>query len=107
MIGFMPTSRSSATSRAKPSFSAGSAIAPPPKRMISVDAWNARMNGNASARIRAFCSGEIGAGARHQLRRLNNVRLVLRNAGLTFPLQGVSRTALHSRLPTVVGVAMS
>ena len=45
MIGFMPTSRSSATSRAKPSFSTGSAIAPPPKRMMSVDAWNARMNG--------------------------------------------------------------
>ena len=60
MIGFMPTSRSSATSRAKPSFSAGSAIAPPPNRMISVDAWKARMNGSASARTRAFCCGETG-----------------------------------------------
>ncbi len=61
MIGFMPTSRSSATSRAKPSFSTGSTIAPPPKRMISVDAWNARMNGSASARILAFCGAEMGA----------------------------------------------
>ena len=35
-MGFMPTRRSSATSRANPAFSAGSAIASPPKRITSV-----------------------------------------------------------------------
>ena len=59
-MGFMPTRRSSATSRANPALSAGSSIALPPKRITSVLPWNARMYGSASDRIRAFCGGVMG-----------------------------------------------
>ncbi len=54
ITGFMPTSFSITTSRAKPAFSAGSVIALPPYLMMMVLSWNRRMYGSASARICAL-----------------------------------------------------
>jgi hypothetical protein len=57
---FMPTRRSSATSRANPCLSAGSAIACPPKRTTIVLPWKARRYGSASARMRPLSDAFIG-----------------------------------------------
>ena len=54
MTGFIPTSFSITTSRAKPAFSAGSTIALPPYLMMIVLSWKRWMYGSASARIWAF-----------------------------------------------------
>src|SRR5260221_2798280 len=59
-MGFMPTRRSSATSRANPAFNAGSAIALPPKRITSVLPLNARRYGSASASMPDFWAGVMG-----------------------------------------------
>ena len=52
--GFMPTSFSSTTSRAKPSFSFSSVMALPPYLMTIVLPWKRWMYGSASAKMRAF-----------------------------------------------------
>ena len=52
--GFMPTSFSNTTSRAKPACSAVSTIALPPNFTTMVRPWKRRMYGSASARMRAW-----------------------------------------------------
>ena len=54
ITGFMPTSFSITTSRAKPAFSSGSVIALPPYLMTMTLSWKRWMYGSASARICAF-----------------------------------------------------
>ena len=103
MIGFMPTSRSSATSRAKPSFEhrirhRAAAEADDQRRRVERPDERQRLGEDPRLLQRRH-----GSGPDHEARRRNSVRFVFRKAGLTRSLQGVARTAAHGGLPTVAG----